>query len=77
MTRIREWKEIGRTEIITNCANPEWSTKICLTYFFGEQQRLHFEIFDKVSHYKQRLGSISLLLHEIVGANYNRSTKSI
>lgn len=77
MTRTRDWEEIGRTEMITNCSDPEWSTKICLTYFFEEQQRLSFEIFDKLGVYKKRLGSTSLLLHEIVGSNYNRITKSI
>lgn len=44
MQRTRLFEEIGRTETITNTADPEWSTKICLTYFFEEQQRLHFVI---------------------------------
>uniref|UniRef100_A0A915CQ53 C2 domain-containing protein n=1 Tax=Ditylenchus dipsaci TaxID=166011 RepID=A0A915CQ53_9BILA len=77
MARTRVWEEIGRTETISNTAQPEWSTKICLTYYFEEQQRLQFEVFDKVGAHKQRLGVASVLLHEIVGAHYNRLTKTL
>lgn len=62
-TPSRQWEVLGQTEVIGNTDAPEWSTKICLTYFFEEQailafsanenihgtfqQRLHFEVFDK------------------------------
>lgn len=77
---IREWIEIGRTEIITNTQEPEWSTKICLTYYFEEQQRLQFEIFDRNTEgfgFPKRIGSCSMLLHEIVGSHMNRLTKTL
>lgn len=77
MVRTRNWEEIGRTETISNTTEPEWSTKICLTYFFEEQQRLQFEIFDKLGVSKRRLGVASFLLHEIVGSNFNRLTKPL
>uniref|UniRef100_A0A0K0FBH5 Copine-8 n=1 Tax=Strongyloides venezuelensis TaxID=75913 RepID=A0A0K0FBH5_STRVS len=67
----RGYQEIGRTEVIWNCLNPEWSTKIKLDYKFSERQRLMFEIYDKTRP-KKRLGCCQLLLHEIVGAKYNR-----
>jgi Ca2+-dependent lipid-binding protein len=76
MTRNRVWEEIGRTEAITNTLNPDWATKICMYYNFEEQQRLQFEIFFK-GPYKQRAGVASMLLHEIVGAKYNRLTKDL
>ena len=33
----RQWELLGQTEVIGNTDAPEWSTKICLTYFFEEQ----------------------------------------
>ncbi|KAI1724698.1 copine domain-containing protein [Ditylenchus destructor] len=77
LARTRDWKEIGRTETVSNTTDPEWSTKICLTYYFEEQQRLHFEVYDGMGKGKQRLGTTSILLHEIVGANHNRLTKPL
>jgi Ca2+-dependent lipid-binding protein len=77
MVRQRVWEEIGRTETLTNTLDPEWATKICLTYFFEEQQRLQFEIFDKVGIHKKRVGQSTMLLHEIVGARYNRLSKPL
>uniref|UniRef100_A0A914YTN4 C2 domain-containing protein n=1 Tax=Panagrolaimus superbus TaxID=310955 RepID=A0A914YTN4_9BILA len=76
MNRNRVWEEIGRTEAITNTLNPDWATKICMYYNFEDQQRLQFEIFFK-GPYKQRAGVASMLLHEIVGAKYNRLTKDL
>uniref|UniRef100_A0A0K0EP16 C2 domain-containing protein n=1 Tax=Strongyloides stercoralis TaxID=6248 RepID=A0A0K0EP16_STRER len=67
------YQEIGRTEVIWNCLNPEWSTKIKLDYKFSERQRLMFEVYDKTRP-KKRLGCCQLLLHEIVGSKYNRIT---
>uniref|UniRef100_A0A0N5A400 C2 domain-containing protein n=1 Tax=Parastrongyloides trichosuri TaxID=131310 RepID=A0A0N5A400_PARTI len=69
----RGYQEIGKTEVIWNCLNPEWSTKIKLDYKFSERQRLMFEVYDKTRP-KKRLGCCQLLLHEIVGAKYNRIT---
>ncbi|CAJ0947155.1 unnamed protein product, partial [Mesorhabditis belari] len=71
----KKWKELGRTEVINNCLNPDWATKIQLTYAFEEQQKLLFEVFDWEKAGKStRLGSAMVLLHEIVGAKYNRVT---
>ncbi|CAJ0575051.1 unnamed protein product, partial [Mesorhabditis spiculigera] len=71
----KKWKEIGRTEVINNCLNPDWATKIELTYAFEEQQKLQFEVFDYAKSGKPtRLGGANVLLHEIVGAKYNRVT---
>ncbi len=32
------WKEIGRTECITNNLNPDFATKVNIQYFFEQQQ---------------------------------------
>lgn len=82
----RQWETLGQTEVIGNTDAPEWSTKICLTYFFEEQQRLLFEVFDKNKEglnlptgrvHPKRIGQCSVLLHEIVGAHMNRLSKQI
>ena len=34
----RTWKEIGRTEILENTLDPEWSKTFLLDYYFEEKQ---------------------------------------
>ncbi|XP_067010984.2 copine-8 [Anabrus simplex] len=41
-----DWKEISRTETIYNTLNPDFATKIHLTYWFEEQQMLKFAVYD-------------------------------
>uniref|UniRef100_A0A914GUB6 Uncharacterized protein n=1 Tax=Globodera rostochiensis TaxID=31243 RepID=A0A914GUB6_GLORO len=75
-----KWELLGQTEVVGNTSDPEWSTKICLTFFFEEQQRLLFEVFDKNKEglnpagriYPKRIGQCTMLLHEVVGAHMNR-----
>jgi len=40
------WREIGRTEVIKNTLNPDFVRKFVMDYFFEEQQKLKFEIYD-------------------------------
>ncbi|XP_047492495.1 copine-8-like isoform X1 [Penaeus chinensis] len=57
----REWAELKRTECIDNTLNPDFATKIPLTYHFEEQQHLKFCLFDIDS------GSSSLEDHDFLG----------
>ncbi|KAI6191067.1 hypothetical protein M3Y97_00187500 [Aphelenchoides bicaudatus] len=41
-----QMREIGRTETIQNCLNPNWSTKIKLDYYFETKQPLVFKLYD-------------------------------
>ena len=34
----RTWKEIGRTELLENTLDPEWSKAFLLDYYFEEKQ---------------------------------------
>lgn len=40
------WVELRRTECISNALNPDFATKIPITYHFEEQQHLKFCIYD-------------------------------
>jgi Ca2+-dependent lipid-binding protein len=44
-----QWKESGRTEIIDDNLNPEFSKKFEMTYRFETQQKLKFEVYDSDS----------------------------
>lgn len=55
------WSELKRTECIDNTLNPDFATKILLTYHFEEQQNLKFRLFDIDS------GSSSLEDHDFLG----------
>ena len=37
----RTWKEIGRTELLENTLDPEWSKTFLLDYYFEEKQVRH------------------------------------
>lgn len=39
-----DYKEVGRTEEIKNCLNPQWNTKIEVMYVFEQRQPLKFEV---------------------------------
>lgn len=41
---IDNLEEIGRTETIQNCLNPQWNKKIRLNYYFEAKQPLRFEM---------------------------------
>ena len=57
----KEWTELKRTECIDNTLNPDFATKVTLTYYFEEQQNLKFKLFDVDSH------SPSLDNHDYLG----------
>lgn len=44
------WLEHGRTEVLQNTLNPEFSSKVRIGYRFEEQQKLKFKIYDIDSH---------------------------
>ncbi|CAM9714165.1 unnamed protein product [Ectocarpus sp. 12 AP-2014] len=46
------WREIGRTEIITNDQNPNFTAQFSLTYLFEEVQRVRLEVYDVDTAFK-------------------------
>ncbi|XP_063221312.1 copine-8-like isoform X2 [Bacillus rossius redtenbacheri] len=40
------WVEYHRTEVIDNCHDPEFASKILMAYRFEEQQYIKFEVYD-------------------------------
>lgn len=73
LAKISILLQIGRTEMIENCLNPEFLRKFTVDYHFEEQQKLKFEIYDvdsassALSHH-DFLGRNELNLGEIVGS---------
>ncbi|KIH58043.1 Copine [Ancylostoma duodenale] len=68
-----EWIELGRTEIVWNCLNPEFATKIMCDYLFEERQKVKFELYDADSMSSDLskhdfLGYCDCYLAEIVSA---------
>ena len=46
-----KWKEVSRTEVISNCGSPRWVTKFLIHYHFEMVQKVLFEIYDCDSSY--------------------------
>ncbi|KAL1420745.1 hypothetical protein MTO96_004476 [Rhipicephalus appendiculatus] len=40
------WREVGRTETVDNCLNPDFVTKFLVDYYFEERQQLLFKLYD-------------------------------
>jgi hypothetical protein len=45
-TPDEEWSELGRTEIIWNNLNPDWTTSFELDFHFAEQRYLQFKVYN-------------------------------
>jgi len=78
----KSWIEFGRTEVIQNNLNPEFSKSIQIDYNFEEYQKLKFEIydFDSTSNTLNNhdfLGSIETTLGSIVGEYNGKVTKNL
>ncbi len=69
----KNYQEIKRTECIQNTLNPEWVTKVQVTYMFEEQQHIRFDVYDLDSKSNRLddhdfLGGINTTLGQIVSA---------
>jgi len=40
------WQQIGKTEMINNNLNPDFSQQIVLNYMFEKEQHLQFQVYD-------------------------------
>ncbi|XP_021946651.2 copine-9 [Folsomia candida] len=56
-----QWVEFQRTEVIFDCLNPDFVTKVQIDYHFEEEQALRFEVYDIDNP------SASLDLHDFIG----------
>ena len=56
----RTWKEIGRTELLENTLDPEWSKAFLLDYYFEEKQVSEFTILIFTSNCKAVRNNVAL-----------------
>ncbi|XP_071497871.1 copine-8-like isoform X1 [Diadema antillarum] len=78
----KQYHEYQRTERIENSLNPDFVTKVNLTYLFEECQRLKFELYDIDSAKSQLdvhdfLGKLETTLGAILGSSNNRLEKPL
>ncbi|OMJ92020.1 hypothetical protein SteCoe_5339 [Stentor coeruleus] len=57
---------IGSTEVIKNNLNPNWNTSFQLDYCFEAKQPLRFAIYDFDNRASDSLGTVNVLLSELV-----------
>lgn len=70
----KEWNEIGRTEVIMDCLNPDFVKPFIVDYFFEEQQMLKFDVYDSDSdsvdlRKQEYIGRLVTSVGSIVGEN--------
>lgn len=66
-----KWIEFHRTETVENNENPDFVSKVLISYKFEERQPLKFEVYDKDSKDKDLsahdfLGTITTSLGQLV-----------
>jgi Ca2+-dependent lipid-binding protein len=68
------WKEVGRTETIQNCLDPQFTRHFEVEYDFDETQKVKFEVYD-IDNKSEKLtdddflGQIETTLAEVVSEN--------
>ncbi|KAK8764365.1 hypothetical protein V5799_033022, partial [Amblyomma americanum] len=65
------WWEVGRTEMVRDCHDPDFVTKFLVDYYFEERQQLLFKVFDVDSQSTKLqdhdfLGQVNCTLGELV-----------
>lgn len=63
-----EYVMSGKTEIINNNLNPDFTTFFTLDYSFEKQQKVKFTILDKDVTNSEEIGSIETQVGSIMGA---------
>ena len=65
--KSNKYLEVGRTEIIMNNLNPNWSKSIIVDFLFETKQLFKFSVFDYDSSSSDHLGDVFISLGELVG----------
>ncbi len=78
----KTWREIGRTEVIDNNLNPDFTKSILVDYRFEEYQKLKFEVYDVDSssaklNQHDFLGRTETTLGSIMGENCGKYEKEL
>ena len=67
------WVKLGQTELIHNNLNPQWLTKILVSYNFERNDKYRLEVHDVVDQTKinnmnsnEALGYLEFTIHEVV-----------
>jgi len=62
-SRTQRWTEIGRTEVIYDNHFPKFTKQFRFDYFFEEEQKLRFDVYDE-----DKKGSPNLKHHDVLGS---------
>lgn len=76
------FREVGRTEMIKDCLNPDFVTKVVLDYYFEESQKMRFDMYDVDSkspclENHDFLGRMECTLGEIVSVQGTSFTRPL
>jgi hypothetical protein len=63
-----QWSDIGTTETIDNCPNPDFAKSILTEYIFETHQPLYAEVLDYDGSTSDFIGSAGTTIGEIVGS---------
>ncbi|XP_064473138.1 copine-8-like isoform X2 [Ornithodoros turicata] len=77
-----QYREVGRTEVIKDCLNPDFVTRIVLDYYFEESQRMRFDVYDVDSKSTRLadhdfLGQMECSLGEVVSVQGTSFTRPL
>ena len=80
--KSKTWQEAGRTEVVQNNLNPDFTKAITLNYYFEELQKLKFEVYDSDSSSQKLdkhdfIGRTECSLGSIMGENAGRYEREL
>lgn len=66
---IVNWALIGRTEVVNNNLNPDFSTFVECDYYFEREQQIKFIVYDIDSKVeKELIGTVETTIGKIIGS---------
>jgi hypothetical protein len=67
--RTANYSFIGKTEMILNNLNPDFTKTLVLDYFFEKEQWIKFEVYDVDDSGNDHIGNCEVTISKIMTAN--------
>jgi hypothetical protein len=67
--RAANYSFVGKTEIIFNNLNPDFTKTFILDYFFEKEQWIKFEVYDIDDNGRDHIGNCEVTISKIMTAN--------
>lgn len=71
------WQQVGKTEMLNNSRNPDFTFRLRIVYFFEASQKLRFTVWDSDGKKSEKIGEVCSTLGAIVGMGIHPQISNI